>query len=136
MANQVQYGLFQYTDELSRRWTIRCDREWGANPDSGLGAWSPRDARFGYFSKRYHPRYAILQDPVTGRVTRRICGTNDCMAYAGANAGGVAGVGNDRYELSIPVMGGGGNVTYQRIDQYPENRPAEKEPRNFPESTA
>lgn len=126
MADQIQYGLFQYTDEVSHHWTVRCDQAWGENADSGLAAYSPGDPPFQYFSKRFHPRYIILTDPTTGRSTRRICGTNDCTAWGGVNAGGVGGVGNNAYELNLPIPGAAGTVTYRRSKRYPENMPSEQ----------
>jgi hypothetical protein len=130
-AEQIQYGLFHYTDDNSHGWTVRCDRDWGTNADSGLSAQVDGEKRFEYFSKRFHPRYAILSDSTTGRKTRRICGTNDCTAYAGVNAGGIAHVGDTRYELQVPVPGLAGTVTYKRVKRWPENLPSDEQPRNF-----
>lgn len=126
MADQITYGLFRYTDEVSHHWTVRCDTEWGQNADSGLSAAVAGDPPLQYFSKRFHPRYIILTDDTTGRSTRRICGTNDCTAWGGVNAGGVGGVGNNRYDLSIPIPGNAGTVTYTRSKRYPENMPSER----------
>jgi len=136
MADQITYKLYQYTDEVSHHWTVRCDADWGDNPDSGLNDFSPGDPKLQYFGKRYHPRYIILQDDATGRRTRRVCGTNDCTAWAGVNAGGTGGVGNNRYDLALPIPGTAAAVTYRRVKRYAENMPAEAQPRNFPESTA
>lgn len=132
-ADQISYRKYRYTDDSSHHWTVRCDSAWGDNADSGLADFVPGDPPLEYFSRRYHPRYAILVDDTTGRKTRRICGTNDCTAYAGVNAGGVAHVGDNRYELAIPVPGLAGTVTYRRVKKWPENLPSEEQPRNFDE---
>src|ERR1051325_1525537 len=121
-ATNVQFGLFTYTDDGGVSWTVRCDKAWGNNADSGLTAFAADQPRMEYKSKRYHPRYAILTDLTTGRSTRRICGTTACDAWAEAG-----------YTTTIGEPGLAGAVTYTRTGRYAEHKPQDKSAPNFPE---
>lgn len=132
-VDQIEYKLYQYTDDDTRTWTVRCDKTWGDNAESGLGTANDADPRFSYFSRRYHPRYIILSDVTTGRKTRRVCGTNDCTAYSGVNAGGIAHVGDTKFEVSLPIPGSASAVTYKRVKRWGENKPSNDTIRNYPE---
>src|SRR5260370_38045540 len=72
-AEQVQFDYFQYTDNDGHHWTVRCDQDWGNNTDSGLAAAVDGDPKLQFVSKRFHGRYAILQDTSGGlaRLPRR-----------------------------------------------------------------
>jgi hypothetical protein len=137
-AEQISFGRFRYTDDDGHFWTVRCDIDWGNNADSGLSAAVDGDPVLQYVSKRFHPRYAILQDTSGSslRVTRRVCGTVGCTAYSGVNAGGIAHVGDTRYETTVPIPGAATRATYKRIDTWGEKiKKAFAAPRPFNDST-
>jgi len=121
-ATNTQFGLFTYTDDGGKAWTVRCDKAWGASGDSGLTAFVADQPRFEYKSRRYHPRYAILTDLTTGRSTRKICGTTAAAAWA-----------TSPYTHAETEPGLAGTVTYTRTGRYAEHQPQDKSAPNIPE---
>ncbi len=80
VGNAIDFAYFRYTAEDGSHWSVKCDTDWGANAQSGLGAFNAADIPWPR-AQRYRTRKCILQDPVSGRKTARVLGT------AGAAAG-------------------------------------------------
>lgn len=137
-AEQISFGWFQYTDNDGHHRSVRCDLDWGNNADSGLGDVVDGDPILTYVSKRQHPRYVVLTDTSggSGRSTKRVCGTKDCTAYAGVNAGGIDHVGDTRYETTIVIPGAATRATYKRTNTWDEKvKNSFAPPRPFNDST-
>ena len=126
-AANVQFGLFTYTDGQSRSWTIRCDKVWGNNANSGLAALAnPPAPRMPHFSKRYHCRYALFYDPATLRTIRKVAGNLTSAAATGVLAG-------NTFTYSREEPGEAAAVVYNWYGLYPEHLPGTKPGVNFPE---
>lgn len=79
-AHARDFGIFTYLDDFAQSWNMRGDAVWGGTGASGGTAAGSHPFWAGKDTKRRHRRYAIYQDTVSGRVTKRIIYTP--TAYA------------------------------------------------------
>jgi hypothetical protein len=106
----IDFEYFRYTAQDGTFFAVRCDKTWGANAQSGLGARNAADPVW-VESARNRTRKCVLQDPVSSRKTTRILGT------AGA-AAGVAGT-----IVVTSARGASGNYSLTSQGQIGEKRP-------------
>jgi hypothetical protein len=121
-AENLRWGWFRYTADDGSFWAIRADKEWGANVQSGLGAFVQADPAWPS-TKRYRIRKCALVDPNTGIVTKRTIGTV-------AAAAGVRGT-----VVTDFVRGSAGLNTFNSTGLVNERRPKTKPIISPPDST-
>ena len=79
-GNAVDYKWYQYTCDDGTFRSVKVDKTWGDDADSGFGAFDAADPVL-YVSTFEHPRFVMMQDPATGRKKKLYCGTNTATAF-------------------------------------------------------
>lgn len=82
-GNAVDFQYYKYVDDAGDDWSVKVDKLWGDNADSGFAAFDAADPVL-VPSPAQRPRMIFLQDPVTGRKTSRIVGTTAATAWTTA----------------------------------------------------
>lgn len=115
-SNMTDFKWYRYTDDDGNFWSVKADKTWGDNAESGLAAFNDADPVF-IKSRAHHPRYIELIEPATGRTTTRVVGTLAADAWSEAG-----------YTLAIPVRGLATTVTFNRARKV---REAIRQPRTI-----
>ena len=108
-ADAVDYAYYIYTDATGHQYSVKQDKTWGANSDSGFSA-ATGGERVLVKSPGTRPREIILQDPVSGRITSRVVATTTAAAWTTAG-----------YTLSVKFRGLATGVTMNKVDQRDEH---------------
>lgn len=109
MGDAVDYKYYQYTDAFGNTWSIKTDKSWGDNADAGFGAYSTGDPVM-VKSPSLRPRYIVLQDPASARITTRVVATTTATAWSSSN-----------YTTTINYRGLAAGVVVNKIDQRDEH---------------
>lgn len=108
-ADAVDFEYFQYTDNFGNTWSVKNDKTWGNDADSGLGAYSTADPVM-VKSPSLRPRTILLQDPTSARTTTRVVGSTTADAWTTSG-----------YTTTIKFRGLAAGVVVQKIDQRDEH---------------
>jgi len=100
-GDAVSWKWYQYEDDDGGNWSVRVDKTWGDDADSGLAAFDTADPVLNVSGKRSHPRFVILIDLLTGRTKRKVVGTPAAMAAITGS-----------FTQTFKEPGLAGNVTY------------------------
>jgi hypothetical protein len=79
-GDAVDYKWFRYTQNDGTFRSVKVDKTWGDDADSGFAAFNVADPVL-MVSGTEHPRYVMMQDPATGRKKKLPCGTKDATAF-------------------------------------------------------
>jgi len=99
----VDFKWYRYTCDDGTFRAVKCDKTWGDDADSGLGAFNAADSAQSPGSG-FQPRSVTLQDPVSSRVTRRIAGTLTAAAWT-----------TPGFTQTVGVRGAAGALTLTKI---------------------
>lgn len=109
-GNGIDFEWFRYTANDATHFAVKCDKDWGANADSGLATYNAADPVW-VASPRNRLRKVALQDTVSGRRTQRVAGT----ATAACLTPGAT--------VTTVARGAGGTYTLTSLGEIPEKRP-------------
>lgn len=79
-ADAVDYKWYRYTLNDGTFRSVKVDKTWGDDADSGFAAFNKADPVLRCTGSE-HPRYVMMQDPATGRKKRLYCGTKTATAF-------------------------------------------------------
>lgn len=74
-GNAIDYKWYQYEANDARTFSVKVDKTWGDDADSGLAAFDTADPVLPVSGSRSHPRFVVLIDPLTGRTKKKVVGT-------------------------------------------------------------
>lgn len=80
MGDAVDFKYYQYVADDATTWSVKQDKTWGDDADSGFSAADPADPVM-VPSPALRPRSIQLQDLVSGRVTTRVVGDTSAAAW-------------------------------------------------------
>lgn len=109
MADAVDFAYYQYTDDTGSTWSVKQDKTWGDDVDSGFSAFSASDPVM-VSSPALRPRQILLQDPTSTRITSRVVATTTAAAWTTAG-----------YTTTINFRGLAAGVVATKIDQRGEH---------------
>jgi len=109
MGDAVDFKYYQYDSDNGESFSVKVDKTWGDNADSGLGAAVPADPVL-VKSPSMRPRAIILQDLVSGRKTERVVGNVTADAWTTAG-----------YTTTVNFRGLAAGVVATKIDQRGEH---------------
>lgn len=109
-GNAVDFKWYTYVDNNGQNWSMKVDKTWGDNAESGFTA---HNAGFPAWPEGgfYRCRKAVFQDPVSGRTTTRRCGSATSPALTPGGS------------YDIPVRGAGGLLAVTSLEPITERRP-------------
>jgi hypothetical protein len=109
MGDAVDFKYYKYLSDASEPWSVKQDKSWGDNADAGFSAADVADPVM-VKSPSLRPRYIVLQDPVSSRVTTRVCGSVAADAWTTAG-----------YTTTVNFRGLAAGVVVEKIDQRGEH---------------
>lgn len=109
MGDAVDFGYYQYQDAFGNTWSVKVDKTWGANPDSGFVPGDPGDPVM-VPSPALRPRRIFLQDPTSTRITSRVVATTTATAWS-----------STAYSTTVNFRGLAAGVLCAKIDQRDEH---------------
>jgi hypothetical protein len=124
-ATGREFSVNTYVDDNTVSWNMRGDKTWAADGASGGAAAGSHPFWAGKDTKRRHRRYAIFQDTVSGRVTKRIVYTAAALAALTSTSTTTA---------FFPGLEDA--VTMTLVDKVPEKQPSRITTVNQTEPTA
>lgn len=109
MGDAVDFKYYQYIDDTTGTWSVKVDKTWGDNIESGFGPASSTDPVM-VSSPSLRPRTIELQDLVSGRTTIRATGAVTATAWTTAG-----------YTTTIKFRGLAASVVGTKVDQRGEH---------------
>lgn len=120
-ADAVDYAYYIYTDNEGNQYSLKQDKTWGANPDSGFSA-AVGGERVLVKSPATRPREIVLQDPISSRITSRAVATVTATAWTTGN-----------YTTTVKFRGLATGVVMTKVDTRDEHIRKTRFPYSKPE---
>lgn len=120
-ADAVDYAYYIYTDNNGNEWSVKVDKTWGDNSDSGFSA-AAGGERVLVNSPATRPRQIFLQDPTSGRITSRVVATTTATAWTASP-----------YTTTVKFRGLATGVTMTKVQQRDEHIRKTRFPMSHPE---
>lgn len=121
MGDAVDFKYYQYTDDVGDTWSVKQDKTWGDDADSGFAAAAATDPVM-VKSPALRPRQILLQDPGSARITSRVVGSVSAAAWT-----------TPGYTTTINFRGLAAGVVAEKIDQRGEHIRRKRTISNKPE---
>jgi hypothetical protein len=108
MVDAIDFKWYRYTADDGTFFALKVNKTWGDDVDSGFTAFNTADPAIAP-SPSFRPRSILMQDVVSGRVTKWPVGTTAAAAWTTSG-----------FTQTAPVRGGIGTVTFTKIGNVGE----------------